>query len=540
MTHIAIYDTTLRDGAQCEDLNLSTADKIKIALRLDALGVPYIEGGWPGSNPVDTAFFKEIAHYELKNSKISAFGSTHHPANSAANDTTLKALIACGVKTCSIFGKSCEIHAREALRIEPQANLKIIRDSVAFLAASMNEVFFDAEHFFDGYKHNPDYALAALGAAFEGGAACLVLCDTNGGTLPHDVYTIVQAVRKALPEAHIGIHAHNDCELAVANSLAAVQAGATHIQGTVNGFGERCGNANLCSLIPLLELKTNPPFTCLPAGHISQLTTTASYVAEVANTTLFNRQPFVGRSAFAHKGGIHVSAVNRNSALYEHISPDQVGNSQRVLITELGGRSNIVSLARRFGFHLDKDEPVVKGLYSELNKKASLGYDYASAEASVELLILRKLGRRGVREFFRLLQYHVTELRTEKDLAPVTEVTVKVEVEGVEEHTAAAGEGPVNALDKALRKAISQFYPRVREMRLLDFKVRVLSSEDSPTGTASQVRVLIESGDATGRWVTVGVSHDIIEASWQALADSVTYKLYRDEYVQRGSGEGKD
>lgn len=540
MTHIAIYDTTLRDGAQCEDLNLSTADKIKIALRLDALGVPYIEGGWPGSNPVDTAFFKEIAHYELKNSKISAFGSTHHPANSAANDTTLKALIACGVKTCSIFGKSCEIHAREALRIEPQANLKIIRDSVAFLAASMNEVFFDAEHFLDGYKHNPDYALAALGAAFEGGAACLVLCDTNGGTLPHDVYTIVQAVRKALPEAHIGIHAHNDCELAVANSLAAVQAGATHIQGTVNGFGERCGNANLCSLIPLLELKTTPPFTCLPAGHISQLTTTASYVAEVANTTLFNRQPFVGRSAFAHKGGIHVSAVNRNSALYEHISPDQVGNSQRVLITELGGRSNIVSLARRFGFHLDKDEPVVKGLYSELNKKASLGYDYASAEASVELLILRKLGRRGVREFFRLLQYHVTELRTEKDLAPVTEVTVKVEVEGVEEHTAAAGEGPVNALDKALRKAISQFYPRVREMRLLDFKVRVLSSEDSPTGTASQVRVLIESGDATGRWVTVGVSHDIIEASWQALADSVTYKLYRDEYVQRGSGEGKN
>lgn len=540
MTHIALYDTTLRDGAQCEDLNLSTADKIKIALRLDTLGIPYIEGGWPGSNPVDTAFFKEIANYELKNSKISAFGSTHHPNNSAATDSTLKALVTCGVKTCSIFGKSCEIHAREALRVDPQVNLTIIRDSIAFLAASMDEVFFDAEHFFDGFKHNPEYALAALGAAFEGGAACLVLCDTNGGTLPQDVHTIVQTVRKALPKAHIGIHSHNDCEMAVANALTAVQAGATHIQGTINGFGERCGNANLCSLIPLLELKSVPPYTCLPAGHISQLTTCASYVAEVANTTLFNRQPFVGRSAFAHKGGIHVSAVNRNSALYEHISPDTVGNSQRVLITELGGRSNIVSLARRFGFHLDKDEPVVKGLYSELNKKASLGYDYASAEASVELLILRKLGRRGVREFFRLLQYHVTELRTEKDLAPVTEVTVKVEVEGVEEHTAATGEGPVNALDKALRKAISQFYPRVREMRLLDFKVRVLSAEDSPSGTAAQVRVLIESGDATGRWVTVGVSHDIIEASWQALADSVTYKLYRDEYVQRGSGENRE
>lgn len=536
MTQIAIYDTTLRDGAQCEDLNLSTADKIKIALKLDALGIPYIEGGWPGSNPVDTEFFKEIANYECKHSKISAFGSTHHPAHSAANDATLKALVSCGVQVCSIFGKSCEIHAREALRIDPARNLEIIRDSVAFLTRSLNEVFFDAEHFFDGFKNNADYGLAALKAAFEGGAACLVLCDTNGGTLPSDISAIIAQVRAALPTANIGIHAHNDCELAVANSLAAVQAGAVQVQGTINGYGERCGNANLCSLIPLLELKTAPPYRCLPAGNLAQLSTSASYVAEVANTTLFNRQPFVGRSAFAHKGGIHVSAINRNSALYEHISPEQVGNSQRVLITELGGRSNIVSLARRFGFHLDKDEPVVKGLYTELNKKASLGYDYASAEASVELLILRKLGRRGVREFFRLLQYHVTELRTEHDASPSTEVTIKVEVEGVEEHTAATGAGPVNALDKALRKAISQFYPRIREMHLLDFKVRVLSAEDTPSGTASLVRVLIESGDSDGHWVTVGVSHDIIEASWQALADSVTYKLYRDEYVQRAKG----
>ncbi|MEG2172498.1 MAG: citramalate synthase [Desulfovibrionaceae bacterium] len=540
MTHISLYDTTLRDGAQCEDLNLSTADKVKIALKLDTLGIPYIEGGWPGSNPVDTAFFKEITNYELKRSKITAFGSTHHPAHSAGTDATLKALTSCGVTVCSIFGKACEIHAREALRIEPERNLEIIRDSVAFLARSMDKVFFDAEHFFDGYKNNADYALAALKAAFEGGAACLVLCDTNGGTLPPDIHAIVTAVRAAIPEAALGIHAHNDCELAVANSLAAVLAGATQIQGTINGVGERCGNANLCSIIPLLEVKTSPPYSCLPAGKLTQLTTTASYVAEVGNMTLFNRQPFVGRSAFAHKGGIHVSAVNRNSTLYEHITPEQVGNSQRVLITELGGRSNIVSLARRFGFHLEKDEPVVKGLYSELTKKASLGYDYASAEASVELLILRKLGRRGVREFFRLIQYHVTELRTEHDTAPSTEVTIKVEVEGVEEHTAATGDGPINALDKALRKAISQFYPRVREMRLLDFKVRVLSAENTPSGTASLVRVLIESGDSAGRWVTVGVSHDIIEASWQALADSVTYKLYRDEYVQRASGMEQD
>lgn len=534
MKHIQIYDTTLRDGAQCEDLNLTTPDKIKIALRLDALGIPYIEGGWPGSNPVDTAFFKEIASYELHHSKISAFGSTHHPSHGAAGDPTLKALVGCGVRVCSIFGKACEIHAKEALRVEPARNLEVIRDSVAFLARSMEEVFFDAEHFFDGYKNNAAYALAALQAAHEGGAACLILCDTNGGSLPQDITNIIKAVTKALPHVKLGIHAHNDCELAVANSLAAVQAGAVQIQGTINGFGERCGNANLCSLIPLLECKSASTYSCLPEGKLSQITTTASYVAEVANTTLFNRQPFVGRSAFAHKGGIHVSAVNRNAALYEHIAPESVGNSQRVLITELGGRSNIVSLARRFGFHLEKDEPVVKGLYNELNKKASLGYDYASAEASVELLILRKLGRRGVREFFRLIQYHVTELRTENDLAPSTEVTIKVDVEGVEEHTAATGDGPVNALDKALRKAISQFYPRVQEMRLLDFKVRVLSATDTPTGTASLVRVLIESGDSDGRWVTVGVSHDIIEASWQALADSVTYKLYRDEYTQRG------
>ena len=556
MQHIKLYDTTLRDGAQSEDLNLSTPDKIKIALRLDELGIPYIEGGWPGSNPVDTAFFKEISNYRLKNARISAFGSTHHPANSVETDPTMKALLGCGAEVCAIFGKSCEVHAREALRVDPARNLEVIRDSVAHLAKSMREVFFDAEHFFDGYKRHREYALAALRAAFEGGAATLVLCDTNGGTLPAEVGAIVADVRASLPEAVVGIHAHNDCEMAVANSVTAVEAGARQVQGTVNGFGERCGNANLCSIIPVLELKSGGRFTCLPEGHVSQISAVASYVSEVANLTPFSRQPFVGRSAFAHKGGIHASAVNRNSSLYEHIAPETVGNSQRVLITELGGRSNIVSLARRFGFHLDKDEPVVKGLYNELNKKASLGYDYASAEASVELLILRKLGRRGVREFFRLLQYHVTELRTENAEAPITEVTVQVEVEGVQEHTAAAGQGPVNALDKALRKAISQFYPRVKEMRLLDYKVRVLSGstaqcgsgadaeQDSKPvsklgGTDSVVRVLIESGDAHGRWVTVGVSYDIIEASWQALADSMTYKLYRDEYVQRGGGSDK-
>ena len=538
---VSIYDTTLRDGCQSEDMQLSVADKIKIALRLDAFGIDVVEGGWPGSNPVDDGFFAEIASYGLKHARIAAFGSTHHPDQPADRDPNLTAIAASGASVGTIFGKSCERHAREALRLDPARNIEIIRDSVAWLRGRMAAVFFDAEHFFDGYKNNAAYALAALRAAFEAGAQTLVLCDTNGGTLPHEVHRIVSEIRAALPEAPLGIHSHNDCELAVANALAAVQAGAVQVQGTINGVGERCGNANLCSIIPLLEVKCGLP--CLPrdtedaspgSGHrLSQLSAVASYVAEVANLSPFSRQPFVGNSAFAHKGGVHVSAVNRCSSLYEHMSPELVGNGRRILITELGGRSNIVSLARRFGFHLDKDEPVVKGLFNELKKKASLGYDYAAAEASVELLILRKLARRGVREFFRLVQYHVSALRAAAHETPLVETSVMVEVEGVIEHTAATGKGPVNALDTALRKALLPFYPRLAEMRLLDFKVRVLSASDGSGGTASVVRVLIESGDADASWITVGVSHDIIEASWQALADSLTYKLYRDEERQR-------
>ncbi len=536
MRNILLYDTTLRDGAQSEDLNLTVQDKLKIALRLDEFAIHYLEGGWPGSNPVDDAFFREIRSYNLKNSKICAFGSTHHPSYTPDNDPNLKALLASGADVLTIFGKSCELHAKEALRVTPERNLELVEGSVAHLASGGREVFFDAEHFFDGFKRNREYALAALKAADSGGAKILVLCDTNGGSMPDEIAAIVKEAREFLPHVRLGIHAHNDCELAVANSVAAVQTGAEMVQGTINGFGERCGNANLCSVIPVLSLKCDG-FSCLPAGKLATITQVAAYVAEIANISLFNRQPFVGRSAFAHKGGVHVSAVNRNSALYEHIEPETVGNGQRILITELGGRSNIVSLAKRFGFHLEKDEPVVRGLYAELNKKASLGYDYASAEASVELLLLRKLGRRGVREFFRLLKYNVSELRMEHDEYPSVEATVMVEVEGVQEHTAATGNGPVNALDNALRKAISQFYPRIREMRLLDFKVRVLSSRDCDGGTASVVRVLIESGDADSTWTTVGVSPDVIEASWQALVDSIVYKLYRDEYSSRnGTG----
>ncbi len=541
MKKIEIYDTTLRDGAQSEDVNLTLPDKLKIALKLDELGVRYIEGGWPGATNADTAFFNEIASYALKNAEISAFGSTRHPSGPAENDHNLKAILAAKPALAAIFGKSCEAHAREALRISPEDNLNIIADSIGFLAQRLPKVFFDAEHFFDGFKRNPQYALAALGAARQAGAAALVLCDTNGGSMPDEIARATRAVVEAFPDCAIGIHTHNDCELAVANSLAAVEAGATQVQGTMNGIGERCGNANLCSIIPLLELKKS--YACLPEGNIKLLRQTAGYINEVANLMPFNRQPFVGASAFAHKGGVHVSAIARNSSLYEHIDPELLGNRQRVLLTDLSGRSNIVALAKRYGFSLDKEQPVVKGLLAELKQKSNAGYDYAAAEASVELLLLRKLARRGVREFFKLVQWRVLESRDSLRDAPTSEATVTVEVEGAMEHTAAFGQGPVNAIDNALRKALSAFYPRLNEMRLVDFKVRVLNAISGQSdaggnaggaagghsGTASLVRVLIESADHVDSWVTVGVSFNIIEASWQALVDSITYKLYKDE-----------
>ncbi len=547
---ITIYDTSLRDGAQSEDVNFSATDKVKLALKLDELGVHYIEGGWPGANPVDTAFFQEIQNYKLETAKIAAFGSTHLAGNSAEKDSNLNALIDSKADVITIFGKSCEKHVKEALRIEPEKNLEIIKNSIAYLKSKCNTVFFDAEHFFDGYKNNADYAIKAIKAAYDAGADTLILCDTNGGTLPSEVAEIVKNVQENLPKAIVGIHAHNDCDMAVANTISAVEVGARHVQGTINGIGERCGNANLCSIIPILQLKTKGEYTCLTNEQLQDLTTFSHFFSEVANLKPFMRQPFVGASAFAHKGGIHVSAVARNSSLYEHIEPEKVGNAQRILMTEMAGRSNILALAKKFGCNLDKDEPVVKGLFNELKKKSSLGYDYAAAEASIELLLLRKLAQNGVRDFFRLIQYRIIEHRDEHDFAPFAEATVMVEVEGVTEHTAATGLGPVNALDKALRKALEPFYPNVKDFQLLDFKVRVLAIDpsaqqanlddvsdeqagavvsSSKSGTESVVRVLIESGDRYSSWVTVGVSYDIIEASWQALVDSITYKLYKDE-----------
>jgi 2-isopropylmalate synthase len=522
MNPVSIYDTTLRDGTQAEDLHLSTEDKIRIARKLDDLGISYIEGGWPASNPTDQQFFKEIKNYELKLTRVAAFGSTHNPKLSADSDPNLQALLQAQTSVLTLFGKTWDIHVQEALRTSLEHNLELIADSLAFVRPEVKELFFDAEHFFDGYKARPDYALQCLRRAWEAGADVLVLCDTNGGCLPHEVGEIVDQVQAALPGASLGIHAHNDSETAVATSLVGVRRGCVQVQGTMNGFGERCGNANLCSVIPNLELKMGCP--CLPEGRLRQLTATALFVSEVANVKPFHRQPFVGHSAFAHKGGIHVSAVARNPRTYEHIEPEKVGNKQRILLSDLSGRSNILFKAKQFGFHLEKDDPFVSELLAEIKTRESTGYEYAAAEASFELLLNQTLGR--MRRYFSLLSFRVIDARHEDQAQPWAEATVMLKVGGVVEHTAASGQGPVNALDHALRKALERFYPNLKEMRLVDFKVRVLSGR---SGTASHVRVLIESGDATSRWMTIGVSHNIIEASWQALEDSMNYKLFKDD-----------
>ncbi|HDQ41705.1 MAG TPA: citramalate synthase [Desulfonatronum sp.] len=532
MSIVSIYDTTLRDGTQAEDLHLSTEDKIRIAQKLDDLGIAYIEGGWPVSNPTDQQFFKEIKNYDFKHAKVACFGSTHNPKQTPDKDPNLKSVLQSGASVVTLFGKTWDIHVQEALRTSLEHNLEIIYASMRYLRPHVQELFFDAEHFFDGFKAQADYALHCLRKAWEAGADVLVLCDTNGGTLPHEVAEILTSVREALPKACLGIHTHNDSETAVASSLEAVRCGAMQVQGTINGYGERCGNANLCSVIPNLELKMDR--VCLPDGHLSLLTSTAHYVSEIANLKPFLRQPFVGQAAFAHKGGIHVSAVARNPRTYEHIEPELVGNKQRILLSDLAGRSNILFKARQFGFHLEKDDPFVSELLAEIKNRESSGYEYAAAEASFELLLNQTLGR--MRRYFSLLSFRVIDARHEDQAQPWAEATVMIKVGGVVEHTAAAGHGPVNALDNALRKALERFYPNLKEMRLVDFKVRVLSGR---SGTAANVRVLIESGDAQSRWITVGVSHNIIEASWQALEDSMNYKLFKDDQqkLERITGE---
>jgi len=525
-TRIQIYDTTLRDGCQSEEIHFTTADKVRLTQKLDDLGVAYIEGGWPGSNPTDSHYFQEIKNYRLKYSKISAFGSTHAPKASPENDLSFKQTLLADPQAITLFGKTWDIHVQEALRISKERNLELIQGSLAYIRPHIPELFFDAEHFFDGFKADQAYAMACLDKAIIAGADVIVLCDTNGGTLTTELQEIIQAVREAYPRQELGIHVHNDCELAVANSLQAVNCGVRQVQGTINGYGERCGNANLSSIIPALELKMHR--RCLPEGHLKKLRNAALYISEVANIRPFIRQPFVGKSAFAHKGGIHVSAVRRNPLTYEHIPPESVGNKRRVLLSDLSGQSNILFKAKQFGIPLEKTDPAVKDVLAKVKELESIGYEYAVAEASFELLLNQTMGRG--KKYYTLLGFRVTDAKNKEKNTPFSEATVMIQVGGEIEHTAATGDGPVNALDNALRKGLEIFYPNLKEMTLMDFKVRVLTpNQNLCPGTASRVRVLIESGDQHDRWVTVGVSENIVEASWQALVDSINYKLFKDD-----------
>ena len=518
---IKIYDTTLRDGTQGEGVSFSMEDKVRLATRLDALGIHYIEGGWPGSNPKDLRFFRRMQDVSFKHAKLAAFSMTRRAGGSAEADANMQALVAAGAPVATIVGKSWDFHVTEALGTTREENLAMIEDTIAWLRPKMDEVMFDAEHFFDGFRANRDYALATLRAAERAGAHWLVLCDTNGGTLPAELVEILREVKQAV-KTPLGIHVHNDAECAVANSLAAVAEGVGQVQGTMNGFGERCGNANLVSLIPSLVLKLR--LDCIPESTLRELRDVSRFVSELANRKPWDAQPYVGDSAFAHKGGMHVSAVLKHPNTYEHIDPAAVGNRRRVLISELAGKSNVLWKAREYGIDLDQETPETRRILDRLKQLEDEGFQFEGAEASFELLMERALGRH--KPYFELDAYRVIVEEESAEGEPVAEATVRVRVKGMLEHTAAAGNGPVNALDHALRKALEQFYPNLREMRLLDYKVRIL---DESKGTAAKTRVLITSGDERETWGTVGVANNIIEASWRALVDSVEYKLRADE-----------
>ena len=518
---IRIYDTTLRDGTQGEGVSFSGEDKVRLASRLDALGIHYIEGGWPGSNPKDLRFFRRMQDVTLKHAKLAAFSMTRRAGGRADGDGNMQALIDAGAPVATIVGKLWDFHVTDALDTTLPENLAMIADTIAYLRPRMDEVLFDAEHFFDGFRANRDYALATLKAAADAGAHWLVLCDTNGGTLPPDLVEIIREVKRHVP-ARLGIHVHNDAECAVANSLAAVLEGCEQVQGTMNGFGERCGNANLVSVIPALVLKLK--LDCIPEPNLRELRDVARFVSELANRKPWSSQPYVGDSAFAHKGGMHVSAVQKHPETYEHIDPGAVGNHRRVLVSELSGKSNILWKAKEFGIDLDRETPDSRRILERLKDLEDQGFLFEGAEASFELLMEKALGRH--RAWFELVAYRVIVEEQAAEGEPVAEATVRVRVKGMLEHTAAAGNGPVNALDHALRKALEEFYPSLKTMKLLDYKVRIL---DESAGTGAKTRVLITSGDGEETWGTVGVAENIIEASWQALVDSIEYKLRRDE-----------
>jgi len=524
--HIQVYDTTLRDGCQSEDVSLTIEDKVTIAERLDELGFDYIEGGWPGSNERDAAFFKAIKKIKIRHAKIAAFGATRRSGVRAAADRNLQLLLRAETPVATVVGKTWDMHVREALRIPLDENLEILNDTIAFLKKNFDEAIFDAEHFFDGYVHNPEFALACLKAVDDAGVNLIALCDTNGGRLPHEIAAGVRAARAAV-KCPIGIHCHNDSEVAVANTLAGVEAGASQVQGTINGFGERCGNANLVSIIANLQLKLG--YNCVPPAKLKTMREVSTLVYELANITPFARQPYVGRSAFAHKGGLHVSGIQRNTSTYEHIDPALLGNDRRVVLSELSGRANIAYKAKEFGLELDTSNENIGALLEELKRLEALGYTFDGADASFELLMLRTLGL--TREHFNFVSFRVFDDKWHEDQAPFSEAVVVLEgPDGARTRNAAIGNGPVNALDSALRQALVPYYPNLEAMQLVDYKVRVL---DNGAGTEARVRVLIESTDGKRRWGTVGLSSNVVEASWQALVDSVEYKLHKDHVKPR-------
>jgi len=512
---VILFDTTLRDGAQTEGISFTVEDKLKIARLLDDLGLHYIEGGWPGSNPKDIEFFKTI---KLKHAKLVAFSSTRRANVKVEKDQNIATLLEAETPAVSIFGKCWDFHVTDALKVTLEENLEMIKDTVAFCKKAGREVIFDAEHFFDGFKNNKTYALKCLKAAEEAGADVLCLCDTNGGSLSFEIQDIIEEVKK-YTQAPLGIHAHNDSECAVSVSGMAVKCGCTHVQGTINGYGERCGNANLCSIIPILKLKMK--IDCISDEGLKGLTELSRRVAEIANLPLSAHQPFVGRSAFAHKGGIHVSAVLKHPGTYEHIKPELVGNERRVTVSELSGISNLIFKAKEYGVDLNKDTPEVKGLVKTLKQLEHEGYQFEEGEASFELLMKRSLG--VYKPFFELMQYNI-EIIQKSEENFIVKAKMKIKVNDKSYESEAIGDGPINALDGALRKVLEGIYPKLKSVKLTDYRVRVL---DSKAGTAARVRVIIESSDEGRSWGTVGVSTNVVEASYLALVDSLEYKLIK-------------
>ncbi len=519
MAKVKLYDTTLRDGSQAEGISYSVMDKLRIAEELDKFGIHFIEGGWPGSNPKDREFFEKISKAKLKNSKIAAFSMTRRPKIKASEDSNIAALLKSEAQLITIVGKTWDFHVTEVLKTTLDENLAMIKDTVSFLIKKGFIVFYDAEHFFEAYKANKDYALKTLITAQDAGASAICLCDTNGGSLPNQITTTIGEIKHRI-KVDLGIHCHNDAGVAIANSLAAIEAGATIVQGTINGYGERCGNADLIPIIANLKLKLKN--NCIPDLQLKQLTHLSHFVSEISNMRVKNEQPFVGDSAFAHKGGMHINAIMKNPATYEHIDPSLVGNHRRILVSELGGKTGILLRAKDLNYDLSKGDPQTKKILELVQDLEHQGFQFEAAEASFQILMQKHLKK--FKGFFELEGFKVV-IEKHPDKKITSEAIIKLKVNGVKEHTAAEGDGPINALDNALRKALKDFYPALAKMHLSDFKVRVL---DEKAGTAAKVRVLIQSQDEKDIWDTIGVHENIIEASWQALVDSVEYKLLKD------------